>query len=154
MYNLLAVVIGMLVTIMSTLSSGFMGKVGAPYEAIGLSANLGNGNALVIFHLIGAILALLTLIILKKKLVFKSSLPIYFYMGGMIGYCMVFINAVSIGKLGASLTFAVVIFGQMAMSAVIDHYGLFGKSVTKFNTKKIGGFLIIFIGLCLMVYGS
>lgn len=154
MYNALAMLIGLLITVMTTINSSFMQKVGAPYESIGLPGNLGNANGLVIFHFIGLFFTFLVLIICKKKFSFKSSLPVYFYIGGVIGYLMVFINTVCLGALGASLTFAVVIFGQMTMSAVIDHYGLFGKSVTKFNTKKIGGFLIIFVGLCLMVYGS
>ncbi len=141
MYNLLAIFVGFLLTLMSTLNSG-------------LSNYIDVSIVLVIFHVLAAIISLVLILATKQNLTFKSDLPVLFYIGGVIGFFSVLLGSVCMSNMGASLTVAIIIFGQMVTSAFIDHFGMFGMTKTKFNFKKIGGFFIISVGLALMVQGS
>lgn len=154
MYNLIAIFIGFLFTIMVAINSGLTTSFGAQYDANGFSSHLGMGYTLFYFHLIALVLTTLTLIFTRKKFKFKSSLPFYFYIGGTIGFFMVFINTVCITKLGASLSIAAIILGQTLTSMIIDHYGLFKMDVKKFDIRKLSGLFAISVGLCLMIFGS
>ncbi len=141
MYNLLAICVGFLLTLMTALNTGLSNYVSLPL-------------ILVIFHFSAAVICFIFILGARQELKFNANLPSLFYLGGAIGFFSVLLNSVCMSKMGASLTAAIVIFGQMLTSAVIDNFGLFRMPVRKFNFKKILGFGVISIGLALMVYGS
>jgi transporter family-2 protein len=49
--------------------------------------------------------------------------------------------------LGAALSFALIVLGQLAFSLVIDHFGLFGVSVQPINWGRLAGVLLIIVGV-------
>ncbi|NLK43666.1 MAG: EamA-like transporter family protein, partial [Tissierellia bacterium] len=59
-------------------------------------------------------------------------------------------NNICFSNLGASLTLSLGVFGQLLLSSVIDHFGLMGMDVYKFQPKKLIGFSIILIGIVIM----
>lgn len=137
MYNILALVIGALISIMISFNGA-------------LERNVGSTYSVVIIHAVGLIAILIVAAIKKEKIVIKESLPFYLYFGGIFGVTLTLVNVITIGSIGVALTTALAVFGQLAFSSLVDHFGLFGLNKYKFNPKKLIGFMIVFIGLVMM----
>ncbi|MGK3945706.1 DMT family transporter, partial [Streptomyces caeruleatus] len=58
---------------------------------------------------------------------------------------------VSISKIGALVTFVLVVLGQIITSAIIDHFGLLGMEINPINLLKITSILIILVGVFLLI---
>jgi transporter family-2 protein len=138
MYKVSAVLIGILIAIMVTFN-GVLANYTDQYTSI------------LIIHLVGLIVLIIILLLKKEKLKIKKDIPIYLFSGGLIGVFVVFLNNLCFNSLGASLTLSLGIFGQLVLACFIDHYGLFGLNIYKFNKKKIIGFFIILSGLITMI---
>ena len=138
MYKASAVLIGILIAIMVTFN-GVLASYTDQY------------NSILIIHIVGLIAVIVILILRKEKIKLTKSIPIYLFSGGLIGVVMVFLNNLCFNSLGASLTLALGIFGQLVLACFIDHYGLFGLNTYKFEKKKIIGFFIILCGLITMI---
>jgi len=137
---------------MNKLSSAFVGGLIA--VMILLNGTLGNaiGNyaAAVVIHAVGLIGIILILFISKSKVKFYKSVPVYAYTAGLIGVMPIIFNNVGFNYLGVSLTLTLGMFGQSLTSIVVDHFGLLGMPVVKFNKKKIIGLAIITTGMIIM----
>jgi transporter family-2 protein len=79
-----------------------------------------------------------------------SVTPWYIWLGGLLGAvyvtCIIFVNQ----QQGVALTFALVVTGQIFISLIIDHFGLFGSAVQPISLAKIIGALLIIAGLFLI----
>lgn len=137
MYNILALAIGALISIMISFNGA-------------LESNVGSTYSVVIIHAVGLIAILIVAAVKKEKLVIKESLPFYLYLGGIFGVTLTLVNVITIGSIGVALTTALAVFGQLVFSSLIDHFGLFGLNKYKFNPKKLIGFIIVFVGLVIM----
>lgn len=140
MYNILALFIGSLISVMITFNSQLEGKVGSMYS-------------LIIIHLVGLIAIILIMIIKRESVSIKRDVPKYLFLGGAVGVALTLSNIITIGGIGVTLTTSLAVFGQLIFSSFIDHYGLFGMKKYKFNIKKLMGFTIIIVGLIVMTIG-
>jgi len=138
MYKVSAVLIGILIAIMVTFN-GVLANYTDQYKSI------------LIIHAVGLIVLIILLLLKREKLRIRKDIPIYLFTGGLIGVFVVFFNNLCFNSLGASLTLSLGIFGQLVLACFIDHYGLFGLNVYKFNRKKIIGFIVILSGLIIMI---
>lgn len=137
MYNILALLIGALISIMISFNSGLEGYVGSTYSVV-------------IIHAVGLITILIIAAIKKEKMVIKESIPFYLFLGGIFGVMLTLVNIITIGSIGVALTTALAVFGQLVFSSLVDHFGLFGLTKYEFNPKKIVGLLIVLVGLVIM----
>ena len=137
MYNILALLIGALISIMISFNSGLEGYVGSTYSVV-------------IIHAVGLIATLIVAAIKREKVVIKESIPFYLFLGGIFGVMLTLVNVITIGSIGVALTTALAVFGQLIFSSLVDHFGLFGLTKYEFNPKKLVGLLIVFIGLVIM----
>lgn len=137
MYNILALLIGALISIMISFNSGLEGYVGSTYSVV-------------IIHAIGFIAILIVAAIKKEKVVIKEAIPFYLFLGGIFGVMLTLVNVITIGSIGVALTTALAVFGQLVFSSLVDHFGLFGLTKYEFNPKKLVGLLIVFVGLVIM----
>ena len=137
MYNILALLIGALISIMVSFNSGLEGYVGSTYSVV-------------IIHAIGLIAILIVAAIKKEKMVIKEAIPFYLFLGGIFWGMLTLVNVITIGSIGVALTTALAVFGQLVFSSLVDHFGLFGLTKYEFNPKKIVGLLIVFGGLVIM----
>ena len=137
MYNILALVIGALISIMISFNSGLEGYVGSTYSVV-------------IIHAIGLIAILIVAAIKKEKIVIKEAIPFYLFLGGIFGVMLTLVNIITIGGIGVALTTALAVFGQLVFSSLVDHFGLFGLTKYEFNPKKLVGFFIVLVGLVIM----
>lgn len=137
MYNILALLIGALISIMVSFNSGLEGYVGSTYSVV-------------IIHAIGLIAILIVAAIKKEKMIIKEAIPFYLFLGGIFGVMLTLVNVITIGSIGVALTTALAVFGQLVFSSLVDHFGLFGLTKYEFNPKKLVGLFIVFIGLVIM----
>jgi bacterial/archaeal transporter family-2 protein len=137
MYKFAAVFIGLLISIMVT----FNGT---------LDSYTGNYLSILIIHIVGLITVILTLVVKREKIIFNEKVPFYMFSGGAIGVLLVLLNNLCFGNLGVSLTLSLGVFGQLVLSIIIDHFGLWGMDIYKFNKKKLIGFAIMLVGIVVM----
>lgn len=137
MYNILALVIGALISVMISFNSGLEGYVGSTYSVL-------------IIHAVGLIAILIVAAIKKEKIVIKEAIPFYLFLGGIFGVMLTLVNIITIGGIGVALTTALAVFGQLVFSSLVDHFGLFGLTKYEFNPKKLVGFFIVLVGLVIM----
>ena len=137
MYNILALVIGALISVMISFNSGLEGYVGSTYSVV-------------IIHAVGLIAILIVAAIKKEKIVIKEAIPFYLFLGGIFGVMLTLVNIITIGGIGVALTTALAVFGQLVFSSLVDHFGLFGLTKYEFNPKKLVGFFIVLFGLVIM----
>ncbi|MDM5155616.1 DMT family transporter [Bacillus sp. DX1.1] len=137
MYNLLSVLIGAFIAIM------------IPLNGI-LSEITGNYTSSVMIHIVGLIAIIIVLLISKSKLRIQQGIPLYLYSAGAIGVFTVLFSNISFTSLGVSITIALGLLGQSVSSIIIDHFGLLGMKIVKFEKKKIIGLLLISSGIGVM----
>ena len=105
-----------------------------------------------IVHLIGLIILLGYIkIVRKKKISFKGA-PTYVYFVGFLGVTLVATSSLCASNIGATLTMALSVIGQLIISAVIDHFGLFHVPVVHFSWKRIPAYMIMTAGLLIVIY--
>ncbi len=135
----------------------FVGAV-LPVQAI-LNARLGKQT---LGPLTGAFLSFLTgtiILFVLNAIINGSAMfnlrtyatgPWYIWLGGTIGAIFVgYITWIN-QQQGIALTFALVVAGQISISLLIDHYGLFGSAVRTITLDKIIGAALIVGGIVLI----
>ncbi len=134
---LLATICGMTVSLMNILN----GK---------LSAVTGTFLSLVVIHLTGLLAVILVLMVRHEKLTIKSGIPILAYSGGVIGVLTTLFSVVSVSKVGAASLTALSLGGQMAVSFILEHYGLLGAKQQRISLQKIIGLCVVIVGIGVM----
>ena len=76
--------------------------------------------------------------------------PWWIWSGGLIGAFFVSIATTLVPRLGATLSFTLIIAGQLIISIIIDKYGLFGIEASDINIKKIAGISLVMAGVLLI----
>lgn len=71
--------------------------------------------------------------------------------GGLMGALFVASSIFLIPKLGAVTLIAAFVTGQLLMSVVLDHYGLFGLTVNPMTLPRAVGIILLFAGLWLVI---
>lgn len=128
-----------------------------PLQA-GLNVQLGKAVHQPIFaafasFLIGTIALFLYLLILKFDFSTMSEAktvsPVV-WLAGILGAFYVAVVILLAPKLGVALTFVLIVAGQMAVSLILDHYGLLGMPIKKINFPRIIGLVCLIIGVLLI----
>lgn len=72
------------------------------------------------------------------------------WLGGVIGACYVGSITVFTPRLGVALTFGLLIAGQLLLSVLFDHFGLFGLPIQRLSPGRVAGVLLLLIGVVLI----
>jgi transporter family-2 protein len=80
-----------------------------------------------------------------------SRAPWWALIGGLLGAVYVTIALVAVRTLGASGLTAAVILGQLAISVVIDRFGLLGIARQPVSAQRIAGLVLLVAGVLLVV---
>ncbi len=116
----------------------------------GLTENLGMVVALFFIHIMGLIGSIIITVFKKESMAYKTSLPFYLYLGGVLGVFTVASNSLAFMTIGASLTATLALLGQTISSIIVDVYGLQGTPKQTFNKKKLLGIFVILVGIVVM----
>jgi transporter family-2 protein len=77
--------------------------------------------------------------------------PVWALVGGLLGAVYVSVALVAVRTLGAGGRTAVVIPGPLAISVVIDRFGLLGLRRIPIGTERIVGLVLLIAGVALVV---
>mgnify|MGYP001556536745 FL=1 len=124
-----------------SIEAGLLGPLG---EKIGhIWATLG------IFAL-GSILLTFGLIFSRPQLSLMFKKPRWLLAGGVLGPIYVVSLTVATPHIGVGLTMVGILFGQVATSLVIDHWGLLGSNKRAVDKYRIGALIAILAALWLI----
>ena len=139
-YSLTAVLSGAFIALQSSCN-------GLLFPALGI---IGVGF---ISQSLNALTILLFQLGIKRQLPSFKGLPIYATLGGITGVFVIGFTGLCVNVLGTAVTVCLSVAGQLLMSAVTDHFGWLGAHKIPFNKRRLSGFALILVGIC-MINGS
>jgi transporter family-2 protein len=80
-----------------------------------------------------------------------TEVPLWAWLGGIIGASYVIASLYLGPKIGATLLLALILAGQMAMSLAVDHFGLLGFPQHPINLPRLAGVVMLVAGALLIV---
>ena len=119
---LLALIGGMAIAAQGQINGGLGKKIGVIESSF---MNFAVGTMVLLFIL---------LFFGKGNISAVSTVPKWQIIGGLLGAFFVLVQVIVVPKIGVSTTFIAVIVGQIILSVIIDHFGLFGG--TRFPIDK------------------
>jgi len=138
MYKSLTIMNGVLLAVM-VFYNGMLSTITGPYIST------------LIFHALGLILILVISAVKRNKLPNMRKVSLLFFLPGILSVVTILLNNLCIPKIGISLTTGLSLYGQLVLSSLIEHYGLFGMPVNRFKREKILGFSVISLGIIVMI---
>jgi transporter family-2 protein len=141
LWTFLAFCIGCLIPFQGIITSSLAKKVEHPFGAAFVNFL---GGALV--FLLAITLSPVALPSFKKI----STIPWYLFTGGLIGSLFIFGAVCALPKMGSSSFFGLIVLGQLLMTLVVDHYGIFGLPVHRVDATRLLGMTLLISGAFLI----
>ena len=79
-----------------------------------------------------------------------KEVPAIYLTGGLYGALFVIVSLITVRHLGAGLTIALLIAGQLIVAALLDHYGVLGLEQIELSTVRVIGMAALLGGCVLM----
>ncbi len=140
-YLLLAFVTGAGVAVQSVINSRLRLQLGGPLWAAAAQ------------FVVGLILLLLVATATRQPApvtVGLGTAPWWVWTGGAFGATFIVVTIVLTAKIGATLTLASIIVGQLMAALIVDHYGLFGGTVVRLTPTRVMGVVLLLLGVTLI----
>lgn len=141
MYSLLAVLAGLVVSVM-VLLNGSLSQAFGLYVAAALS------------HVVGVLFGGIVCALRREKLRSKGRAPLWAYMGGFAGVLTLLFCNFSFGRLSMVCIVALGLLGQSLASMLLDGFGWLGTEKRPINRSTLLGFLLALPGVVLMLDSS
>lgn len=84
---------------------------------------------------------------LKPTLSQLNEIPVWLWVGGLLGVYAITASIYTAPKLGFLTFTGLVLFGQVIMSMLLDHFGLIGVEKNPVNWQRLLGAILIAIGI-------
>ena len=118
-----------------------------------LGERLGFSGSLFILTVTSALVGLL-LIIFFPSAANLHNLPgkseWYLYLGGVLGVAVMMAPIFLIPKIGSTITFTALMVGQMSLSLIFDHFGLFSMPRIEATLPRVLGVILLIVGAYLV----
>jgi transporter family-2 protein len=140
-YLLAALIGGAILPVQVALNSLLKGYVGQPMQVTFIS------------YLAGTIASLIICLFLRypsPNLTSLSQTSWWMWVGGCLGTLYVWSTIFATPKIGAGLTLALTIAGQMIAALFLDHFGLIGLTKYPASPLRITGTVFVIIGVSLV----
>ncbi|WP_026997912.1 DMT family transporter [Flectobacillus major] len=95
------------------------------------------------------IYAIIAQIPMNQFTAFRTA-PWYVWLAGILGAFYVSTIIVLMPRLGVALTFGLVIAGQMTVSMLMDHFGLFNLPIREISAGRLIGAFFLLLGVILI----
>jgi bacterial/archaeal transporter family-2 protein len=79
-----------------------------------------------------------------------TSLPFYYWLGGLVGASFVLSSIYISPRLGATLFGALIVLGQMSGAVLLDHMGLLGYTQQAISWPRALGLMLLVAGVWLI----
>jgi len=133
------------------IAAGCLVGMQAPINAR-LGKSIGNIQAATFSFLVGSVVLLgIAAFVNGGELASAGRAPWWALVGGLLGAVYVTVALIAVRTLGASGLTAVVIAGQLAISVVIDRFGLFGLAKQHIDVSRVVGLVLLVAGVVLVV---
>lgn len=110
-------------------------------------------SAFLTFSVGALVTALLIFYFEPVQTVTLLDVPKWQLMGAMLGVPYIVIMVVAVQRIGTGIATVAVIFGQLAMSMLIDHFGWLGNASIHFTYTRLGA--VVCLGIALyFIYSS
>lgn len=76
------------------------------------------------------------------------------FAGGFLGAGFIFSTTFLAPRIGLTNLLVLVIAGQLFASVAIDHFGLLGSTVRTVSPIKLGGAIVLLVGVALTLFGD
>jgi len=76
-----------------------------------------------------------------------GQIPWYLWLGGFLGVYAISVSIYTAPKFGFLTLSGVIIFGQLGMSMLLDHFGWLGNEKVPVNWQRVLGAIMIFAGV-------
>jgi len=106
---------------------------------------------LVAVHLVGLVAAL-PLALVGRTVEGAGRVPWFLWTGGLVGVGLLFLNNATMPILGAGMTVALGVVGQLTASAAVDHFGFLGLPRRPLGLSKVVGLGLATVGVVLMAW--
>lgn len=110
-------------------------------------------TAFLTFSIGALITALLILYFEPKQTLTLMDVPKWQLLGAFCGVPYIVIMVLAVQKIGSAVATVAVIFGQLAMSMLIDNFGWLGNSAIPFSYSRLGAVVCLGIALA-FIYSS
>ncbi len=132
--------IGIALTIQTAINTQLREYLTSPLQAAFLSFLIGT-----------LVLAVMVLLHSAEKpgLQQLAQIPWFLWLGGFLGVYAISFSIYTAPKMGFLTFSGVVIFGQLLMSMLLDHFGWLGTEKAPVNWQRLLGGIVIFVGVIL-----
>ncbi len=86
----------------------------------------------------------------ERRMVSIKNVPPIYFSSGVIATITVGTIGVCVSQMGSAVTTCCSVAGQIIMSTIVDHFGLFGTKKKAFKLKRVPGFLMILGGVLII----
>ena len=121
----------------------------------GLGSKLGIMESTFIVHLGGLLLAAVILLAMRggtlTNLAAWKSVPWYVYSAGFMGVIIVAAYSYGVPRLGLAASITLAILVQLVLSAILDHFGVFGTVQKSFDIYRGLGIGALLLGTWLIL---
>jgi bacterial/archaeal transporter family-2 protein len=144
---MLEIILTVLIGILGGIAVGLQGPIaGAMGQRIG-----GVASSLIV-HVSGAIFSALLLWTRGGENIRQwRELPWYMLGSGIFGLVLYLTLSRTLPRLGATAAVSLIIFGQLLMGMLIDHFGWFGVSLQPVSVVRLMAVILLLAGAYLMV---
>lgn len=112
-----------------------------------LTTYIGALGTSVLGFLIQSILLVAYQLTKKRGMTILKKVPPLYYISGVLATFPVAVTGICVARMGSSVTTCCSVAGQILLSAIVDHFGLFGNRRNRFSAKRLPGFLLILLGV-------
>lgn len=140
-YLLLALIAGAMMPTQAAINNKLAGFVASPISAAFISFLVGTAGLFVYMVTTGTPLSSLSNI--------KEAPPIA-WLGGLLGAFFVASTVILAPRIGVAMTFGLIVAGQMLVTLVLDHFGFLGLPVKEISLARVGGILLITLGVVII----
>ncbi len=79
-----------------------------------------------------------------------TAISLWTWCGGLLGAAYLTGVVVSVGRLGAASTVALVVFGQISTAVLLDHFGFLMTTAHPISAPRVLGGILLLIGVILV----
>lgn len=101
---------------------------------------------------VGLVAMLVYVLLTRQKMEMSgiSSVPLSYWIAGALGAFYVTVIVLAFPKIGAALTFGLIVAGQLTIAIVLDHFKILVQQQHGINIYRIIGLLLIVSGVILI----
>lgn len=118
-----------------------------------LGQRIGNFGAGIILTVVSIVTLGVLILIFPGSANFRQLPPAsewYLYFGGVIGVAILVTPIFLIPRIGTTATLVAIVFGQMVLALLIDHFGLFASPKIGINLTRVLGIALVSFGAFLV----